>query len=192
MLREPDPRDRTLSAAEEARLIEAAAGHLKAPIEFSLLTGVRLGNAINLDWSQVDLRSREITFRVKPRKPGGKVHVLPITNESLVLVSNQGPKEAGRVFTYKGHLIKSWRTAWEAAKRRAGLDDFRWHDLRHTAGTRMVQRGGDISIVQEVLGHADIATTRRYVHHATADKRRAMELLSRNSSEPAHENAASC
>jgi len=49
----------------------------------------------------------------------------------------------------------------------------------------MVQRGGDISIVQEVLGHADIATTRRYVHHATADKRRAMELLSRNSPEPA-------
>ena len=54
----------------------------------------------------------------------------------------------------------------------------------------MVQRGGDLSIVQEVLGHADIATTRRYVHHATADKRRAMELLSQTIPVPAPENTA--
>ena len=76
--------------------------------------------------------------------------------------------------------IKSFKTAWKAALRRAGIADFRWHDLRHTVGTRLVQRGGDISVVQDFLGHSDIATTRRYVHHDTAAKRGAMELLSRN------------
>ena len=172
-LKEPPPRERTLREDEETRLIDAAADHLKPAIRFSLLTGLRLGNTVNLDWSEVDLQRREMSLTVKGDKP----LVLPITDAMLVLLANQGPHEHGPVFTYKGRAIKTWKTAWKGAKRRAGITDFRWHDLRHTVGSRMVACGEDISVVQEVFGHSDISTTRRYVHHKQDAKRRALEAL---------------
>ena len=176
-LEEDDFRSPELSDEEEARLLSAAADYLKAPIRFSLLTGVRLANTMTLDWSQVDMQARVMWFIVKSKKRNKKL-LLPITGELLALLANQGPQAAGRVFTRRGGHIKSWRTAWEGAKRRAGIKDFRWHDLRHIAGSRMVERGVDISVVQDVLGHSDIATTRRYVHHKQDAKLRAMEALS--------------
>lgn len=182
-LHEADARDRPLTEVEEDRLYRELADHLKAPFRFSLLTGVRLSNCLGLDWTQIDFRAHEIRFLVKSRKHGGKAHVLPITDEVLVLLANQRPQERGPVFTFKGRAVKSWKTAWYAALRRAGIEDLRWHDLRHTAGTRMVQGGVDISVVQEVLGHESIETTRRYVHHRTDAKLAALATLSRNSPE---------
>lgn len=183
-LPEADPRDRCLSDDEEARLIGAAAPYLRAPIRFAILTGLRLANTVELGWTQSDFQAREIVVKIKSRKPGGKVLVLPITEEILVLLVNQIPRDQGRVFLKDGRPIKSWQTAWRGAKRRAGINDFRWHDLRHTAGTRMVRAGVDISDVQEVLGHASITTTRRYVSRDTGAKRRAMELLSQSRNTP--------
>ncbi len=71
-----------------------------------------------------------------------------------------------------GKEIKSWQTAWRGAKRRAGIKEMRWHDLRHTAGTRKVRAG------------ADISTTRRYVSRDMDSKRKAMELLSESRTIP--------
>lgn len=180
-LKEAPPRTRVLSDDEETRLIEAAAPHLKRPIRFSVLTGVRLDNVLSLDWRQIDLHARAIRFIVK----GGKNHVLPISDELFVLLANLGPKPMGPVFTYKGKAVTTWKTAWKAALRRAGIEDFRWHDLRHTTASRLVRAGVDISAVQEYLAHADIATTRRYVHHDDRVKLDAMNVLSRNSPEAA-------
>ena len=157
---------------------------ITAPIRFAILTGLRLANTVELDWSQIDFQAREIVVKIKSRKPGGKVLVLPITDETLVLLVNQNPRDQGRVFLKDGRPIKSWQTAWRGARRRAAINDFRWHDLRHTAGTRMVRAGADISDVQEVLGHASIITTRRYVSRDTGAKRRAMELLSESRNTP--------
>jgi len=117
-LQEPDFRERYLTEDEEKRLLEAAADHLKGPIRFSLLTGVRLSNVMGLDWSQIDFESRQITFRVKSRKPGGKVHVLPITDALFRLLKGLAPKGRGHVFTYNGQPLKTWRTAWASALRR--------------------------------------------------------------------------
>ena len=188
-LQEPDPVERPLGEDEEPRLLAELVAHLKDPFRFSLMTGFRAENTFALDWTQVDFQAREITVRMKSKKPGGKVHILPITDEMLVLLAQQGPKDKGPVFTYKGQLIRSYRTAWKAACRRAGVEGLRWHDLRHTVGTRLVQRDHDISEVQDYLGHADIATTRRYVHHKASAKHKMMETLSQNS--PKVENAAS-
>jgi len=174
-LQEAPPRKRVLSEEEEGRLIAEAADHLKAPIRFALLTALRLQNTVDLDWSQVDFRARTMTFVTK----GDKTHLLPITDAVLVILANQGPRDAGPVFRYKGEKIRSWRTAWRAALKRAGIRDFRWHDLRHTAGSRMVARGADISVVQEVMNHSSITVTRRYVHHKQDAKRKALDSLSR-------------
>jgi integrase len=173
-LREAPPRTRVLSDEEQRRLIDECADHLKPAVEFALMTGLRLGNTIGLEWSQVDFKARTMTFRAK----GDRTLVLPITEPVLVILANQGPQDAGPVFRYKGEKITSWRTAWNGAKRRAGVKDFRWHDLRHTAASRMVAGGADISAVQEVLNHSSIMVTRRYVHHDQDAKRRALESLS--------------
>lgn len=175
-LHEPDPRSRYLSSDDAERLIAGAAAHLRAPIEFALLTGLRLGNIIGLDWRQIDMRARQITMQVKSRKPGGKLHVLPITADMLVLLANQGPQDKGPVFRYQGKAIGSWTRSWRTALRRAGIVDFRWHDLRHTAASWMVQGGAPLDMVQDVLGHEDIRTTQRYAHRDTDAKARAMEV----------------
>jgi integrase len=176
-LREPEPRDRYLSPEEAQRLLKAAAPHLKPAIEFSLLTGVRLSNCARLDWSQIDMQRREIVLRIKSRSPGGKPHVIPMSEPVTVLLANLGPKDSGPVFTYKGRAVKKWQTAWEGALRRAGIKDLRWHDLRHTAASWLVQAGVELDVVKDVLGHESIQTTLRYAHRDTGAKRRALDAI---------------
>ena len=64
----------------------------------------------------------------------------------------------------RGDKLKTVRTAFEAACRRAGLVGLRFHDLRHTAATRMIESGANIVAISKILGHSDIKTTMRYTH----------------------------
>jgi len=73
--------------------------------------------------------------------------------------------------------LKSWRTAWKAALRRAGIKDFRWHDLRHTAASWWIDAGVPLDVVKELLGHASIVTTGRYAHRAGDARRRAVDAV---------------
>jgi len=172
-IKEAGPRDRVLSDDEEARLLKAAPEHLRDPIRLSLLTGLRQSNVRNLDWSQVDLRTGSMAFTLK----GGTRHTLPITHAIRQLLLRQGVKKSGRVFLYRGQPITTWKTSWRKALKAAGIENFRWHDLRHTAASRMV-RDNDIGEVREVLGHADIATTMRYAHYQEGAKRKVLESQS--------------
>ncbi len=86
-----------------------------------------------------------------------------------------------RVFWWKeGKRIGSIKTGYKAALRRAGLEHkkYRFHDLRHTFATRLIERGVDPFTVQELLGHASITTTQRYAHPNLEGKRRAVARLS--------------
>jgi integrase len=73
--------------------------------------------------------------------------------------------------------ITSIRTAFNAACRRAGLDDFRLYDARQTFASKLIQRGADVETVRELLGHSDIRITMRYVHSSDRVKRAAVEVL---------------
>lgn len=172
---EPDPIDRYLKRSEYERLMAELADHLKPMVDFSLLTGVRLSNCTGLDWSQIDMHGRQMNFRVKSKKEGGKVHSLPITDPLLVLLANQGPKDEGPVFTFRGRPIKSPKKGFRRACERAGIKNLRWHDLRHTMATWAIQSGVPLDAVQDVLGHASIETTRRYAHRQDEAKLKAME-----------------
>jgi integrase len=81
------------------------------------------------------------------------------------------------VFTYDGARVESVKTAFNAALRRAGIEDCRFHDLRHTFASHFIMRGGDLKSLQELLGHADIKTTMRYAHLSKAHKEKAVNLL---------------
>lgn len=71
----------------------------------------------------------------------------------------------------------SFRTAWETAVRKAKLTDFRFHDLRHTCASWMVQRGANLQEVKDVLGHSSLAMTLRYAHLSPEHLRKAVSAL---------------
>ncbi|MBY0432223.1 MAG: site-specific integrase, partial [Rhodospirillales bacterium] len=186
LLPEPPGRDRHLSEDEERRLFQAVAEirpDMEPLIRFAILSGVRLANAIGLTWADVDFTAGTIKFRVKSRRPGGDRHVLPISQGMLVLLANERTNHEGYVFTYEArhrrmgigtrhpYTTTGWRKTWKRILEQAGIEDFRFHDLRHTAGTRILQATGNLALAQRLLGHKDISTTLRYAHVVMDDLR---------------------
>jgi integrase len=195
---EPEGRTRELTTEEEVKLFGTLRPDFRPLIEFALMTGVRLGNARMLTWSHIDYDTRKVSFRLKSKKPGGRHHVVPISKAMLALLAEQRGHHPIYVFTYeckrsrgkrrKGERYpfsqSGWRRDWSKALKAAGIKNFRFHDLRHTGATRMMRVTGNIKVVQNLLGHANIASTARYAHATTADVRNAMELVqSRNTPE---------
>lgn len=177
-LTEPEPRQHYLTPDEATQAWEKLAPHLKAPFLLSLLTGLRRSNVIGLDWKQVKMKARVILVRIKSKKLGGKPHEVPMSEPAFILLANLGPKDEGPVFLYKGKPFKQPHKAWKRALARAGLDtSTRWHDLRHTAASWMIQNGVTLDQVQDALGHTEIATTQRYAHREATARKVAFDTL---------------
>lgn len=201
-LKEPQERVRELTADEETRFWAAAPNEqLAAVAEFALLSGQRRTSVITLLWSKIDFLSMRATVRVK----GGRWHTFPLTPRMVAIIANQ-PKTCAQVFTYvcerpapprkdrprrlKGERYpfskQGWYRRWRKWLSDAGIDDFRFHDLRHTTGTRLLRATGNLKTVQKLLDHADIKTSARYAHAIEDDVRRGMIAAeSRNIPEPA-------
>jgi integrase len=185
LLIEPQGRVRELSASEEGRLFAELREDFHPLVRFALMTGARLSNCIRLTWSEVDYDAMEVRFRQK----GGTMHTVPMTHSMQVLLANERGNHPIYVFTYlcartlytrqKGKRypfsMTGWRKVWKRTLENAQIVDFRFHDLRHTAATRMMRATGNLRLVQELLGHTDIHTTTRYAHVTKDDVRKAME-----------------
>lgn len=164
MLSEPSCRVRWLTKDEALNLIEQAPDHLKAMIRFTLATGLREGNVTGLLWSQVDLERRCAWIHPEQAK-AGKAIAVPLNNDAIAVLRSQVGKHKERVFTYKGEsILKANSTAWENALKRAGIENFRWHDLRHTWASWHVQGGTPLNILKELGGWADYDMVLRYAH----------------------------
>lgn len=184
MLKEAEARTRWLSYDDAAKLVECSAEHLKPIILFALNTGLRAGNILGLCWEQIDFKQGIIRFQIKSDLPGGKFHCLPITREMMQILQDQVPQKKGRVFVRRftkakrdPEPIKKLRNSFKTACRNAGIEDFHFHDLRHTAATWMRRNGVPLEVIQEILGHSNIRTTRRYAHVEMDDKKNALEIL---------------
>jgi len=200
-LMEPEGRSRHLSAEEQRRLFAALRPDFHPLIRFILATGMREQNALQLTWRQVDFEAREIRIQAKSKRPGGKLVTVPLTDSLVALLGNESGKHADRVFTYLPKVkrgrrragepqpfsIGGWAASWRKALADAGIRDFRFHDLRHTTGTRVLRATGNLKAVKEVLGHSDIKSTMRYAHLEIDDVRRAMELAA--ALDPTHPSA---
>jgi len=175
--REPQGRLRWLTKDEAARLLQVCrASRNKALadlVEFSVFTGVRRGEALGLTWDRVD-RARGV-IRLELTKTGRRREVPLSGNADAVLARRWAPNANGYVFGSRNWY--SFRSAWEAALDAAGIEGFRFHDLRHTFASWLVQRGRTLKEVQEALGHQTIAMTMRYSHLAPDHLRAAVAVL---------------
>lgn len=88
-----------------------------------------------------------------------------------------GPKDTGLVFTYKGKAIKGYKTAFDKAREKAGIEDFRFHDLRHTFASRLVQGGVPLYNVMHLTGHKSLEMVQSYAHLAPEFQEAAIAVL---------------
>jgi integrase len=158
---------------------------------FALISGWRRGEVIGLRWSALDLGNASAKTKVK----GGDTEVRPLNGALVALIANQ-PKVGPFVFTYvcrksrgkrrEGQRYPMTATAlrgrWDVARKAAELHGFRFHDLRHTAATRILRQTQNLAVTKEVLRHKNIKTTLRYAHVLDGDIRDALDAgQSRNS-----------
>lgn len=163
-LPEPRIRVRHLTHEEANRLINELPPHLAAMVRFSLATGLRKANVIGLMWSQVNLQDRCAWIHADQAK-GKRAIPVPLSSEAIEVLRNELFKHPEYVFTYKGKPVKQVNTkAWRAALKRAGIVDFRWHDLRHTWASWHVQNGTPIYVLKELGGWADMEMVQKYAH----------------------------
>jgi integrase len=166
MLREPTRRIRFLSRDEAQRLLVALPEHLADMAWFSLATGLRASNVTCLQWSQVDLARRLAWIHPDQAKARRAIPV-PLNADAVALVSKQVGKHQTHVFSFRGKpIIQVSTKAWYAALERAGITDFRWHDLRHTWASWHVQSGTPLFALQEMGGWSSAEMVRRYAHLA--------------------------
>lgn len=167
-------RCRWLTVEEEKRLLMAAKPHLRTLITFAVDTGGRKSELLKLDWQNIDLDRGFITFM---KTKNGEDRSVRLTDRALRVLTDLGSKKSGPVFTYRGQAIKDVKTAFGRARERAGIEDFRFHDLRHTFASRLVQQGVTLYEVMHLTGHKSFEMVQRYAHLAPDFQERAIKAL---------------
>ncbi len=159
-------RVRWITPAQARKLLAELPGHQREMVLFALGTGLRQGNVTGLCWSQVDIERRTIWIPAKQAKGGEDLHV-PLNELTCAVLKRQAGEHPERVFAYKGKPI-TWANTrgWRSALKRAGIVDFRWHDLRHTWASWLIQNGTPLYDLQEMGGWKSAAMVRRYAHLA--------------------------
>jgi integrase len=164
MLKEPTRRIRFLTREEAQRLLSKLPEHLAEMAAFSLATGLRRANVTGLQWSQVDLVRRLAWIHPDQAKARKEIAV-PLNAEAVVIIRRQVGKHATHVFSFRGKpIIQVSTKAWYDALQKAGIEDFRWHDLRHTWASWHVQQGTPLHALQELGGWESAEMVRRYAH----------------------------
>ena len=166
MLRDQAGRIRSLSREEYARLLMELPRHLRDMVRFSISTGLRQGNVTRLQWKQISLERRHLWISGAEHK-NGRPHAVPLNNMAMeVLVQRQGDHPT-HVFTYEGGPVAQVNTkAWRNALQRAGIQNFRWHDLRHTFATWHREAGTPTHELQRLGGWKTQSMVERYAHVA--------------------------
>jgi integrase len=176
LLRERNTRLRYLEEEEIKRLYDACAEHLKPIVTVALNTGMRKEEILNLKWKDLDFRSRIIYILDTKNSERGEIPMNDIVHKAL-LAARKRP-DVPWVFCKKdGERYGNVRKAFEGARKRAGIVDFRFHDLRHTFASHLVMAGVDLKTVQELLGHRSFEMTLRYAHLSPEHKKVALDVL---------------
>jgi len=166
LFEETNERERSLTFSEARALLNELPEHQRETVLFALATGLRQSNVVKLEWSQVNLTLKHAWVsgrKSKNRKP----IAVPLNDIAIAVLQRQLGKHLSRVFTYDGLPFKAANTrAWRLALKRAGIENFRWHDLRHTWATWQRQAGTPTHELQRLGGWKTGAMVERYAHLA--------------------------
>jgi len=136
---------------EEGKLLAAAAPHLQALIIVALQTGMRRGEILHQRWEHVEL-DRQLLRVTRSKTFEGEGREIPLTSRIIELLSRRQQSE-GVVFPYRGRPIAQIKTAWRHALKKAGIRHVRFHDLRHTFNTRLLEAGVLQEVRKALMGH---------------------------------------
>jgi integrase len=142
--------------------------HVRPLVLVGLNTGLRRGELFSLKWGDIDFGSKILTVRAAASKSGDSRRV-PLNDEAVAVLEGWKKQEGGGREAYvfpgdDGKRLTRMDKAWDKVCTLAKLEDFRLHDCRHTFASKLVQRGVDLNVVRELLGHADLSMTLRYSH----------------------------
>ncbi len=173
--------ERWITLEEEKLLLDSSTPWLREIIILAINTGMRQDEILSLQWSQIDLFRRVVCLLITKNK---EKRTIPLNQTVIDLL-----KSKNRVRHISGYLFPSQAgTKLDAsnllkyfydAREKSGLEDVRFHDLRHTFATRLAQAGVDLYVIKELLGHKTITMTLRYAHHNPESLRSGVEVLDR-------------
>ncbi len=172
--------ERWLTDEEEKSLLSASPVWLRPIILFAISTGFRMGEILNLKWSQIDLVRKEVTISEQKNK---QIDTLPLNNAAMIVLKdkwNNHQEEVEYVFPSQNKTRISNRNlfrAFDNAKNKAKIENFRFHDLRHTFATRLVRSGVDLYAVQKLGRWKTVSMVTRYGHHNTESLRSSIEVM---------------
>jgi len=191
-LKENNERLRFLSQEEIDLLLPECPNHLRRVVECALNTGMRRGEILGLKWANI--RDGQIYLEASVTKTK-EARQVPI-NDDLAALFKEIRKEqhlkSEYVFTYRknegkmsettnltivGKPVKGVGSSFGTALRHTEIEDFHFHDLRHTFASHFIMRGGTLKELQEILGHKTIQMTMRYAHLSQEHKKKAVNLL---------------
>lgn len=170
-------RIRWLTKDEARRLLDELPEHFRSVVMFALATGLRRSNIINMEWSQIDMQRKMAWIHPEDAKAGRAIGVA-LNDTACSVLRGQIGKHHRWVFVHEDSCIRpngevapklrkmrvDSNKAWRSALKRAGIEDFRFHDLRHTWASWLVQSGVPISALQEMGGWESVEMVRRYAH----------------------------
>jgi integrase len=186
----PPGRLRYLDLHEKRQLIQSAhqverrGSHvLPDLIQLAVNTGMRKNEMMELTWDRVNLETASIILTPDNTK-NARPRLIPLNKEARSAIqsrrrfNNKYCKESRWVFaTRKGERVKSTYYAWLDALKLSGIEDFRFHDLRHTFASWLVMKGVSLYVVRDLLGHSSIKMTERYAHLAQSALVQAVAVL---------------
>ena len=169
-------RVRFLMPDDVQKLLSNCADHLKPIVTVAVHTGMRKGELLSLNWDQVNFEQGIISLLDTKNHKRRDISM----NETVKATLTGMERKGSYVFSAEdGGSFGDVRRSFETALRRSGIQDFRFHDLRHTFASNLVMESVDIVTVMELMGHKDLTMTLRYTHLAPNHKTKAVNILDR-------------
>lgn len=159
-------RDRRLVGDEEARLLDACkasrAGYLRDVVALAIETAMRQAELVGLRWEQIDL-DRGVARLLETKNGEGRA--VPLTVAARSILRRLRPVDGGALgLVWPGVTCEGVKQAYQRACERAGIEDLRFHDLRHEAASRFFEKGLNVMEAASVTGHKDLRMLKRYTH----------------------------
>ncbi len=176
--REDNSRMRFLTDAEEERLLAECKPHIYRVVVAGIHTGFRKGELLSLKWGNVNFDQRLISVEAGYAK-NGEPRSVPMTRRLTTMLEEiRVDDPSAPVFLNSlGKPYREVKRSFNSAVKRARIEDFVFHDLRHTFASRLVMAGVDLTTVKELMGHKTLSMTMRYAHLSPEHRRAAIEVL---------------